>query len=104
MFKKDNIYFGMGIAAATPPIVFLIFYTIIWLVVTIFGLYPFMMHSQLAVLSIAPDFILLRIFFSGKKLHETGKGILLLTFAWVLVIFLFKDFWTQIHLPGLKYY
>ncbi len=104
MFKKDDIYLGMKIAAVSPPITFLVLYGLIWLIVTVFGLYPFLQQSSLAMLGIAANFVLLRYFFSGKGLHETGKGILLITFAWVLAFFLLKSVWVQIHLPGLKYY
>ena len=93
----------MAIAATAPIVIFLVLYALIWVIVTAFGLYPFLKESSLAIISIALNFLLIRYFFNTKELHDTGKGLLLITVGWVLIFFLTKDMWVQIHLPGLKF-
>lgn len=102
MFKKDNTPFGFALGILAPLVVFIVLYLIFFLIVRLGNIEPFMRQDNLAILSLAMNFILIRYYFNRLKFQETGKGILLITIGLIMIFFLFIREWDGIILPGLK--
>ncbi len=91
----------MLIGFIAPIIVYPVFYMIVFLVWKIFPLKPFINLNGLILLSIAPNFLLIRQAMSRKKLEHTGGGLVALTFIYIMLFFLARNYIASIQLPGL---
>jgi hypothetical protein len=102
MFKQDKTSFGIQLGLGSPLAVFGVLYLIIFLVVKIGGMEPFMTQNSLIILSVVLNFIWIRYYFNTLKFQETGKGILLVTFVLIMIFFLLNRQFESSILPGLK--
>lgn len=103
MIKKDSLPIGILVGAVSPFIFLPVFYGIIYLVVMVFGAQAFMTLNSLILLSIAPNFILVRYFFNRRKQEHTGQGVIFITVGYVLMFFIFIHGTRLLHLPGLQW-
>lgn len=100
-FDKDLTAHGMLLGFFAPFTCFLVFYLIVFLIVMALSLKPFVSINSLALLSIAPNFLLVRRSLSRKKMEHHGRGVLLMTFVFIMLFFLGRQYLLSIHLPGL---
>ena len=102
MTKKNSFPFGFLIGAVAPLVSLPLIYGIIYLIVSIFSMQPFIPLNSLILLSVVPNFIGLRFFYNKQHTEHTGQGILFITVAYVLLFFIFMHGKSLIHLPGLQ--
>lgn len=101
MLNKDSVYFGILLGALLPFGFLAVFYLLIFLIIQVSGIQPFLSLNSLILLSIAPNFLIIRYFFNKKHLEHTGSGILIISVGYVFLFFLFVHGTRLIHLPGL---
>ncbi|MCF8368585.1 MAG: hypothetical protein K9G76_06045 [Bacteroidales bacterium] len=91
MFKKDHYLFGLAIGILVPVLLFGIIYLINFLILQT-GITKTNLDLQSHVLiSLFGNLFPIRYYFVNLKFEKTGRGVLLVTFAFVLVSFAFKD-------------
>ncbi|MCD4762109.1 hypothetical protein K8R32_04090 [bacterium] len=61
------------------------------LVDILFNTGKFLQESNLQLLSIVANIVLIRIYFKNLKFEKTGKGLLVVTFAFILFFLIFKE-------------
>lgn len=84
-FKRDNLWLGIVMALVIPPIFYFLF-------VYLNGLFTgkngaALQESTVQLLAIAVNLIPFRYYLVRLKADKTGRGILLVTFAFALVYF-----------------
>ena len=103
MTKKNSFPLGFIIGAIAPFISLPVLYGIIYLIVKLFGIQPFIPLNSLILLSIAPNFFALRFFYNKQHVEHTGQGVLFITVGYVLLFFLFVHGKNLMQLPGLQW-
>lgn len=86
-YKKDSHIFGGFIGLVLPVLVYLILVLIAYGLKSIFGLVTSSYLDGMRLASIAVNLIVLRYYFVKLKFELTGRGILLVTFIYILVYF-----------------
>jgi len=91
MLKKDHFLLGSLIGIFLPVIILGLIYGINYLLL-ILGVAKFYMDLQTAVLvSLGANMLPIRYYLVNLKYDKTGRGVLLFTFAMILLFFVFKD-------------
>ena len=106
MFEKFDIDLtarGMLLGFIAPFVCFTLFYLLVFLVGFTFSLKAFVSLNSLVLLGTAPNFLLVRRSLSRKKMEHNGRGILMMTFVYIMLFFLSRNLLLGIHLPGLMY-
>jgi hypothetical protein len=88
MLKRDSIYFGLLIGSISPLIVFAILYSLLDLAEMIFAMEWLNERPALKLISIAINLLLLRYYFVRLKFENTGRGLLIITFVYVIAYFI----------------
>lgn len=86
-FKKDSHAFGALIGLFLPVITFLVFHFTSKLIMTAIDADLSVYAFAIKLLSIAMNLIPMRYYFIKLKMELTGRGILLVTFIYLLVYF-----------------
>jgi hypothetical protein len=86
-FKKDSRFLGGIIGLFLPIIVYLFFILIAYGTKSLFSIETSPYLNALRLVSIASNLIVMRYYFVKLKFDYTGRGILLVTFIYVLVYF-----------------
>jgi len=86
-FKKDSHVFGALIGLFLPVITFLVIYFASKLLVMVIDIDVSVYAFAIKLLSIAMNLIPMRYYFVKLKMELTGRGILLVTFIYILVYF-----------------
>lgn len=87
LLNKDSHVLGGVIGLILPVLGFLLVYGIIILVETLTGYVLIQNISKLKILGIAFNLWPIRYYFINKKYELTGRGILLVTFIYIVVYF-----------------
>jgi hypothetical protein len=87
IFKQDNLLLGIILGAVTPWILYGIIYYIDMLVRKIFHMYLLLSPSTMQLVSIVVNVFVMRYYLVKLKFDKTGKGVLLLTFIYILAYF-----------------
>ena len=91
MHKKDHYVFGLGIGILTPAVLYGSILVINFLLIQV-GIARVYLDFQTHVfVSLFGNLLPIRYYFVTLTYDKTGRGILLVTFALVLVFFAFKD-------------
>lgn len=91
MLKKDHFLFGSLIGIFLPVLILGFIYGINYFLISL-NVAKFYMDLQTAVLvSLGANMLPIRYYFVNLKYDKTGRGILLFTFAMILLFFVFKD-------------
>jgi len=85
--KNDNNALGAIIGLLLPIAAFGLLYTINHFIITSCNLDMFMRDSTMKLLSIVFNVIPIRYYFLKLKFEQTGRGVLLVTFVYVVVYF-----------------
>lgn len=88
MLKRDSIIFGLLIGVLTPVIVYAILYFGLELVEQIFSLGWLNERPAIKLISITVNLFLIRYYFVKLKFEQTGRGVLITTFALVILYFI----------------
>lgn len=91
MLKKDHFLFGVGIGILSPLLLFLLIYVINYALLSLDVVNAFMDQQSHALVSIFGNLLAIRYYFVNLKFDKSGRGVLLVTFLIILVIFAFKE-------------
>lgn len=103
MMNKDSTYYGIMLGALLPFGFLAVFYLLVFSFILISGMEAFVTLNSLVILSIAPNFLLVRYLINKKHQEQSGKGVLIITVGYILLFFLFVHGTSLIHLPGLRW-
>lgn len=92
MYKKDHYIVGLLIGILVPVILFLMIYGINYLLF-ILGVAKYYLDLETHVLiSLAGNLLPIRYYFVNLKFDKTGRGILIVTFATIIIFFGFHKY------------
>jgi hypothetical protein len=86
--KKNSYRLGALLALGAPIIALLLFYYLMMLISNILNL-PHYSVSDLYLLSLSVNLLLMRYYLVSIKMTHTGEGILAITFALLVIFFIF---------------
>ncbi len=89
-YKKDSHVFGGLLGLVFPIFIYVLLLLIAYILKLIFGFESLTYHDEMRLASIALNLLLMRYYFVKLKFELTGRGILLVTFIYILV-----HFWIQ---------
>ncbi len=87
--KKDSMILGVIIGLLLPLIFYFILNKGIFLIKEIFDLDSFISNNKLMLISIFINLFTLRYYFVTLKYEKSGRGILLVTFIYIIAYFVF---------------
>lgn len=88
IFKRDTFLFGVLFGIALPVIFYFVLFLLDMAVVDLFGQHMLKEQKYLYLLSIAINLFAIKYYFVNLKYDKTGRGILIVTFAFTLLYFL----------------
>lgn len=86
-YKKNSHFFGGLIGLVFPLLVYFLLILIAYVLNAVFSIETSAYIDKMRLISIVVNLILLRYYFVKLKFELTGRGILLVTFIYVLVYF-----------------
>lgn len=86
--KKNSYQLGALLALGAPIIALLLFYYLMMLISSVLHL-PHYSMSDLYLLSLSANLLLMRYYLVSIKMTHTGEGILATTFALLVIFFIF---------------
>jgi len=86
-FKQDNLIFGIIIGAVLPWILYGIIICIDLFIRRIFHMYVLLTPSTMQLVAIVVNVFTMRHYLVKLKYEKTGRGILLLTFVYIIAYF-----------------
>jgi hypothetical protein len=89
MLKKDNIALGVLIGLVLPALFFGLLSLVALLVETGTAWTRPFEHDRMMLLALIINVIPIRIYFVNYKYDKTGRGLLLMTFLYMILYFLF---------------
>jgi len=87
MFNKDAYWFGILVGFVAPLLFFAVLYGALQAYQWISGTPADIDTGSLQLISTAINLIFIRYYLVNKKYDETGRGILLITFIFVIAFF-----------------
>jgi len=87
--KKDSMILGVIMGLLLPLITYFILNKGIFLTKEIFDLDSFISNNKLMLISIFINLFTLRYYFVTLKYEKSGRGILLVTFIYIIAYFMF---------------
>ena len=87
--KKDSLILGVILGLLLPLIIYVILNKGVFLVQEIFDLESFISNNKLMLIAIFFNLFLLRYYFVSLKFEKSGRGILLITFVYIITYFVF---------------
>jgi hypothetical protein len=87
-FQKDSWGLGIVLATVSPILALTLIYYLFLAVTTIFN-FPSFDLSQLILLAVAVNLLWMRYYIVSARLMKTGKSVFLVTFAMIILFFLF---------------
>jgi len=87
--KKDSMILGVIMGLLLPLITYFILNKGIFLIKEIFDLDSFISNNKLMLISIFINFFTLRYYFVTLKYEKSGRGILFVTFIYIIAYFVF---------------
>jgi hypothetical protein len=89
MLSRDSFPFGALLGAVAPVIFLGILYLINWLIEKIIVHQLYIKFNTLVLVSITLDLIIMRYYFVKLNYDRTGRGILVVTFVYMMLFFIF---------------
>lgn len=89
LFKRDQFLAGILFGILLPVVFYKVLYLVDLLVLEVFNTHMLRKQEYLFLLSIAINLFAIKYYFVNLNYDETGRGILLVTFALTLLYFLF---------------
>ena len=91
MLKQDHYLLGVGIGILSPLLLFLLIYGINYVLLAMDVVNGYMDQQSQALVSIFGNLLAIRYYFVSLKFDKTGRGVLLVTFLVILIIFAFEE-------------
>ena len=91
MVKKDHFIFGIVIGMIVPFGVFSLIWVMNYFLLQIGVAHFYLDLEDHVLLSFAGNLLPIRYYFINLTFDKTGRGILLITFALIMIFFIFKD-------------
>ena len=88
MLKRDSIIFGLLIGILAPVLTYAILYFGLELIERVFAQDWLNERPAIKLISIVVNLLLIRYYFVKLKYEQTGRGILIITFAFVILYFI----------------
>ena len=88
MFKRNSMWFGILIGTLMPLIVFAVLFGLISLYNATSGSPLGIDHTNLQLISPVINLFFIRYYFVSKKYEDSGRGVLLVTFIFVIAFFI----------------
>lgn len=89
MLNKDSFSLGTLIGALSPVLFLGILFLINWLIEKLIVHQTYIRINTLVLVSITLDLIIMRYYFVKLKYDKTGRGILVVTFVYMMLFFIF---------------
>lgn len=90
MFNRNSVWFGVLIGMLMPVAVYGLLYGALALYKTFAGSLNTFDESLLLLVSPVINLFLIRYYFVSRKFDDTGRGLLLVTFIYVIAYFIIK--------------
>jgi hypothetical protein len=87
MFKKDSLWLGVIIGILAPAAFYGLLFLVNILLVEMYSESLIIRQKTMLLLSIFINLIPIRIYFVNFKMDKTGRGVLLVTFALMILFF-----------------
>lgn len=87
MFNKNSVWFGIMAGIILPLVVYGLLYGILHIVKVYSNSVPEFNENLLMLISPVINLFTIRYYFVNKKYDDTGRGILLVTFIYVIAYF-----------------
>jgi hypothetical protein len=87
MFKRDSFWLGISIGILSPVVFYGFLILVNLLLASIFGDDFLIRKNTMLLLSIFINLLPIRVYFVSWKLDKTGRGVLLVTFALIILFF-----------------
>jgi hypothetical protein len=87
-FNKDNFLFGIAIGAITPLIFLGIIYCLDYALRLMLTKDVLISSSTMQLVAIVANVLLMRNYLVKKKYDKTGRGLLLMSFVYILAYFI----------------
>ncbi len=87
ILKKDHIWLGIVLGILMPIFLYGIIYGINELICYFFHLYVLLVPSTMYLIAIVSNIFVFRYYMVKIKYDRTGRGILLVTFIYILIYF-----------------
>lgn len=87
MFNRNSLWLGMVIGIAMPLILYGLMYLGFFLYNYYFGGEAMLNEAMLQIIAPVVNLFFIRYYFITKKYEDTGRGILLVTFVYVIAYF-----------------
>jgi hypothetical protein len=87
MFKKDSVWLGVAIGVMAPAIFYGLLVLVNFLIAEMYSESLTIQQRTMLLLSVFVNLIPIRIYFVNFKMDKTGRGILLVTFALMILFF-----------------
>ncbi|MEZ5195035.1 MAG: hypothetical protein R2764_01135 [Bacteroidales bacterium] len=91
MFKKDSYILGSGIGIVLPIIIFGLIYFFNLMMIISGAISEYLNLQTHILISLAINLLPFRYYMVSLKYDRTGRGILLFTFIFIMLFFVFKD-------------
>ena len=86
-FKKDSMILGVIMGLVLPVIFYAILFSLFFIIREIFSLGSFITNNKIMLIAIFINLFSLRYYFVTLKFDQSGKGILLVTFIYIVAYF-----------------
>jgi len=87
MFNRNSLWFGIVIGIIMPLILYGLMYLVLMLYHHYAGGHPMLDESMLQLIAPVINLFFIRYYFVNKKYDDTGRGMLLVTFVFVISYF-----------------
>jgi hypothetical protein len=87
MFNRNSLWSGMVIGIAMPLIIYGLMYLVLYLYNYYFGGEALLNEAMLQIIAPVVNLFFIRYYFITKKYEDTGRGVLLVTFVYVIAYF-----------------
>lgn len=87
MFNRDSMWFGILLGILMPLLVYALLYGALYIYRLVPGPVLQFDESILQLISVVVNLLFIRYYFVNKKYDETGRGLLLVTFIYVIAYF-----------------
>jgi hypothetical protein len=91
MFKKDSFVFGIILGILAPFLFYIVLHLLFYFIDTLFNTGKILQESNFQFLSLIANIFLIRVYFKNLKFEKTGKGLLIVTFAFIFFFMIFKE-------------
>jgi hypothetical protein len=87
MFNKNSLWFGILLGVTLPLALYGLLYGVLYILKISSGPLPEFDENLLMLISPVINLFTIRYYFVNKKYDDTGRGILLVTFIYVIAYF-----------------